>query len=165
MNVLVYEARQRINQFRENEASILAGKIGHSIGLFYFTTSVRGLHYLYELYSNEQQLKSTMQEIFILLLKTDDSELDLRVDTLRWDLSNYTDCLQQLYTFSNLPILSHVYEMAKQNLQLVAMSDDARSLPIDQFPFELIEMILIRATGHLFVTINRRTPRADQSTH
>jgi len=47
------------------------------------------------------------------------------------------------------------------NDQLVALCDDERSFPIDQFPFELIEMILVRATGRLFVAINRRTPRAD----
>ena len=58
----------------------------------------------------------------------------------------------------NLPILSHVYAMAEQNQELVSMFDDVRSLPIDQFPFELIEMILVKATGHLFVTINRRMP-------
>ena len=33
-----------------------------------------------------------------------------------------------------------------------------RSLPFDQFPFELLKMILIRATGHLFFTINRKAP-------
>ena len=96
----------------------------------------------------------------IILLKTydaDDAALDLSVDILRWDLSNYTDCLQQL----NLPILSHVYEMARQNQVLVSKGDDVHLLPIDQFPFDIIEIILIRATGHLFhlfVSINRKTP-------
>ena len=33
-----------------------------------------------------------------------------------------------------------------------------RSLPIDQFPFELIEIMLIRAPGHLFESIYRTTP-------
>jgi len=157
---LVDEARQRINRLRENEASMLIADIGHSIGLFYFTTSLRGLQYLREMYSSEQ-LKSMMRELFILLLKTDDAVVDLYVDTLRWDLSNYTDCLQQLFALNNLQILSDVYEMSKQNQQLVAVCDDVRSLPIDQFPYELFEMILVRTTGHLFVTLNRKTPRAE----
>ena len=100
-----------------------------------------------------------MQEIFIVLLKTDAAAIvDLRVDTLRWDLSNNIDCVQQLYTFMNLPTLSHVYEMAKQNQQHVSMCDDVRSLTIDKLPFELIEIILVKATGHLFATINMMTP-------
>ena len=98
-----------------------------------------------------------MQDIFISLLDSAET-MDLRIDSLRWDQSNYTDCLQQLYTFTNLPILSHVCGMAKQNQERISISDDVRSLPIDQLPFELIEMILVRATGHLFVTINRTTP-------
>jgi len=160
MKEALSEARQSINQLRENEVTILTAEIGHGIVLFYFNTSLRGLQYLHEIYSNEQ-LKSLMQDILIMLLKTDDAVVDLRVATLRWNFSNYTNCLQQLCTFANLPILARVYEMAKQNQQLVAMCDDVRSLPIDQFPFELIEMILVRATSHLFVTINRRTPRAE----
>ena len=48
--------------------------------------------------------------------------------------------------------------MAKQNQALVSTCDDVRFLPIDHFPIELIEIILIRATGHLFVSINRTTP-------
>ena len=98
-----------------------------------------------------------MQKISIMLLTIDDADdavLDLRVDTLRWDLSNYAHCLHQL----NLPILSHVYKMAKQNQAPISTCDDVRSLPIDQFPYELVQTILVRATGHLFVSINRTTP-------
>ena len=55
-------------------------------------------------------------------------------------------------------ILSHVYGTVNRSRKLVSMCDDVRSLLIDQLSFELIEMILIQATGHLFVTINRTTP-------
>ena len=142
-----------INQLRENDVAIVNAEMGHSIGLFYLTSSVRGLVYLLDIYSNEQ-LKSMKQELFIMLLREDAAALD----TLRWDQSNYIDCLQQLCAFINLPILSDVYEMAKHNQELVAICDNVRSLPVDQLPFELLEIILIRATGHLFVTINRTTP-------
>ena len=157
---LYREARQRINQLLGNDVAILTAETGHSIGLFYFTTSIRGMQYLHEIYSSEQ-LKSMMQELFTLLLKnyeTDDASRDLRVVTLRWNPSNYIDCLQQLFTFTNLPILSHVYKIAKRNQQLAPKCDDVRSLPIDQLPFELFEMILVKAIGHLFVIINRTTP-------
>ena len=69
---------------------------------------------------------------------------DLRVDALRWDSSNYVACLQQLCVLTNLPILSHVYEMAIQNP--VPLCDNVSSFPIDQLQFELFEMILVRAT-------------------
>ena len=55
-------------------------------------------------------------------------------------------------------MVSHFYEMTKQNQELVFMCDDVRSLPIDQLPFELFEIILIQATCHLFVSISRTTP-------
>ena len=156
---LVDEARRSLNLLGENDVILLTVEVGHSIGLFYFATSVRGLQYLNEVYSNEQ-LKSMMQKLFIALLKTDDAVPDLLVDTLRWDLSNYTYCLQQLYSYMDLPILSHVYAMVKRNQEHVSMCDDVRSLSIDQLPFELIEILLIQTTGHLFVTMYRRTPRA-----
>ena len=98
--------------------TILTAQIGHSMGLFYFATSLRGLQYLNEIYSNDL-LKTMMQEIFIMLLNNDDTVMDLRVDTLRWDLSNDIDCLSQLFSFMSLPILSHVYD--KQNLFLSVM--------------------------------------------
>jgi hypothetical protein len=158
---LFEEAVERINELDENDVTILMAQIGHSIGLFFFATLLQGLQYLHETYSNEQ-LKSTMQEIFIMLLKTDENTvLDLRVDTLRWDLSNYMDCLTQLYTFMNLPTLSRVYEMAKRNQELIVSNgNDVRSFHIDKFPFELIKMIILRATGHFFVTVSRMTPHA-----
>ena len=81
---LVNEARQRLNKLHDYEVTILKTEIGHSIGLFYFTTSLRGLQYLLETCSNHQ-LKSMMQELFIMLLKTDDVALDLHIDTLRWE--------------------------------------------------------------------------------
>ena len=68
--VLFNEAEKRINNLRENEVVVLNAKIGHSIGLFHWTTSLRGLQYLHEIYSNEQ-LKSMTQEIFIILLGND----------------------------------------------------------------------------------------------
>ena len=99
------------------------------------------------------KLELVMQEIFVSLLDHNET-MSLRVDSLLWDQTSYTNCLQLL----NLPTLSHVYEMVKHYEELGSMCDDVRSLPIDQLPFELIEMILIQATGHLFVTINRTTP-------
>ena len=156
---LVDEARQRLNPLRDNDVAISTAETGHSIGLFYFTTSLRGVQYLNEIYSNEQ-LKSMMQGIFIILLKTDDADdaaLDLRVDTLRWNPSNYTECLQQLCTISNLSILSRVHEMTEQSRKFFCTSDDMRSLPIDQLPYKLVEIIKIQAIGHLFVAINRTT--------
>ena len=104
-----------------------------------------------------------MQEIFISLSRTDDVVPEICVETLRWDLSNYTYCPRQLFATMNLHILYHIYEIAKQNKDLVCPCDDVRSLPIDQLPFELIEMLLTRATG-LFVTIHRTTPRAEAYT-
>ena len=40
---LIDEALQRLNQLHENEMTLLTAQIGHSIGLFYFTTSLKGL--------------------------------------------------------------------------------------------------------------------------
>ena len=146
---LVEKARQRFNQLHENDVAMDMAEIGHSIWLFYFATSLRGLQYLHEIYSNDW-LKYVMQEIFIdILLKTADAAVDFRVDSLEWDLSNYTDCLQQLYSLTNLPILAHVYGMAKHNHALVFKGNDVLLLPIDILPFELIEIILVQATGRL----------------
>ena len=148
------ELSELLDQLRAREVSLIFAQRQNSIGLFYLCRSLRGLQYLYEIYST-QQLNVLMQEIFISL--DSDGTMDLRVN-LRWDLSSYIDCLQQLYTFMNLPILSYVCEMTKQKQEFVSMCDDIRSLPIDQLPLELTEIILIQATGRLFVTINRTTP-------
>ena len=92
-------------------------------------TSQRGLQYLHVIYSNEQ-LKSSMQELFIILLGNDATALDLHVDTLQCDQPFYIDCVQQLFIFMNLPILSLVYGMAKQNQELVPVCDYVRPLSI-----------------------------------
>jgi hypothetical protein len=155
LSALLHVARHHITELRENDAAVLCVQTQHSIGLFYFCKSLQGLQYLNKLYST-QQLQVMMQDIFISLLDSAET-IDLRIDSLRWDQSNYTDCRQQLYTFTNLPIVSRVYGMAEQNQRRISMCD-VRSLPIDELPFELIEIILIQATGHLFVTINRTTP-------
>jgi len=102
-----------------------------------------------------------MQEIFVALLRTEDAVIDPRIITLRWEESNYNDFARQLYVRTNLPILSDVYKMAEQDRKLIRNSDEVCSIPIDLFPFELVEMILVTKTVHLFVTINRRTPRAE----
>ena len=89
-----------------------------------------------------------MQDI---LISFDAAVLDLRVDTLRWDLSDYNACAQQLCSLCDLPILSYVHKLAKHdNHGVVAMQDESRLLPIDQLPFELFETLLVSATGHLF---------------
>ena len=62
INEALSNARQPLHQLRENEVTILTVEIGHSIGLFYFVTTLRGLQYLHEQYSNEQ-LKSMMQDV------------------------------------------------------------------------------------------------------
>ena len=81
-----------------------------------------------------------------------------RVDTRRWDFSDYANCAEQFCALMKLPILSHVYEWAQQNKELGLVQNGASSMNIDQLPFESVELILIRAAGHLFTTINKRTP-------
>ena len=83
---------------------------------------------------------------------------DFLVDTLRWKMENYNNCAYHLCSSSKLPALSHVYRMAAESIY---EGDHRGTLHIDQFPFELLEMILTKATGRLYVTISRTRQPAE----
>jgi len=150
--------QRRMNDLRDNGVTIVAANIESSIGLYFFVQSLEALHYLHEVYST-QQLSLMIQDIFVSLLNSD-AAVNVRV-VLKWDPSNYSGCLQRMCLLVHLPILSHVYRMAKRHQELIHATDtDPVSFNIDDFPFELVEMLLTSTAGHLFVTINRWTPRA-----
>jgi len=155
-DALLDDVRQRIDKLRENEATMVAARTQHSIALYYFCTSLAGLRYL----EDNGTMKALMQDIFILLLRGKDSR-DLRLEKLAWNLSNINHCFQEMFTLLKFTTFPRIYRMAERLREITASHDEASSLSINDFPYELIEMILIRSACRLFATINRMTPRAE----
>jgi len=58
-----------------------------------------------------------------------------------------------LCTLTGLSALSHVYQMAQNNVQESCTVTDEENR-IDWLPYELIEMIVMRAAGHLFISLH-----------
>jgi hypothetical protein len=152
------ELQRYEDELKTHDVDLLTVRQGNSIGLFYFCTSLTGLQYLHELYCIDQ-FRINLLEIFISLLNTD-SAANLRVDNVQWKMSNYINCAQHLYDSNGLVEISNVYQLAQQR-QDVDIEYDVSSLRIDQLPFELIEMLLVKTAGQLFAAINQVTPRAE----
>ena len=90
--------QQRLNELRNHRKPLIAAKKGNSICLYYLCTSLSGLQHLKELYFSGQ-LTSLLQEIFTQLLNKSGHTGNVRIDTMLWNQSNYTNCIRNLYSF------------------------------------------------------------------
>jgi hypothetical protein len=131
---------------------------GRSITVFFLCRSSYALRHLFHLYENEQ-LKRILQHLYNELLCHCQAAV-VQVDSLEWEKTSYNECMCDFALSMNLPELSTVYRLALQT-QIVAAHYDAFSLNIADLPIEMIEILLVKAAGQLFVTINRVTSRAE----
>jgi hypothetical protein len=144
-----------MNELRSRGIDLIAANTQHSIGLFYLCRSVDALQHLYDLFASGE-LKQIVARIFTVLLN---EEKLVVVDNLNWDSQDYVNGLQDFYGALNLNIFSELYELAKC-VRLESTARAMRSLRLDQLPSELLQLILNKAMGQLFVIFHRVTPRA-----
>jgi hypothetical protein len=114
-----------------------------------------GLQHLCNLLSSGD-LKEIMERIFTILL---DNGTPVVVDCLHWDIRDYINGLQYLYSAVGLEVFNELYELPT-NTHLDLVDCTVSSLRVDQLPSELLQLILNKAMGQLFVIIHRVTPRA-----
>jgi hypothetical protein len=127
----------------------------NSIGVFYLCHSLDGLQHLFDLFFSKE-LEKTLECIFTLLL---DSGKPVVVHRLRWDVQDHMNGLRCLYSKVSLNMFSELYELASDT-RLGLADRTVYSLCIDQYPFELLQEILIKAVGQWFLTIHRVTSLA-----
>jgi hypothetical protein len=148
------QVTRHMSELRSRGIDLIAANTQHSIGLFYLCRSLDALQHLYDLFTSGE-LKQTVERIFTLLL----NEKSVVVDNLNWDSQDYVNGLQDFYAAMNLKTFSELYELAKC-VRLESTARAMRSLRVDQLPSELLQLILNKAMGQLFVIIHRVTPRA-----
>jgi hypothetical protein len=153
MNVYA-EVAERLNELKSCDVRLIAAtKKQNSIGLFYMCHSLGGLQHLCGLLSS-RELKKLLERIFTLLLNSGKSVV---VHSLRWD--GYMKGWKCLYSKAHLHIFAELYSLPT-NALLESCELRACSLRIDQLPSELVQLILNKAMGQLFVINHRVTPRA-----
>jgi hypothetical protein len=152
---VINELFQHVNELKSHQVDVIAATKQNSIGLFYFCHSLDGLQHLYELFSSGR-LKEIVERIFTVLLN---NGTPVVVDCLRWDIHDYLNCLQYLYSAAELEVFYELYALPT-NTHLDLVDSTVSSLRVDQLPSELLQLILNKAMGQLFVIIHRVTPRA-----
>jgi hypothetical protein len=148
---------RHVHELGSADVELIGAKKGHSIGLYYFVKSSSGLRHLCRQYS-EGRLVSIVRQLFCAML-TDSESSSLCVDTLRWSESNYVSCMLYFGGFSPSSKLSTIYQLAPVNSLFPA---DCRSchVRVERFPVELVEMVLLKAAGRLFVAFSKLIPDA-----
>jgi hypothetical protein len=149
------EVTQLVNDLRSRGIDLIAVNTQHSIGLFYLCRSLDALQRLYDSFTCGE-MKQIIERIFTVLLNDGKSVV---VDSLHWDMKDYIDCTQDFYAAFNLKTLSELLELAKC-ARLESTASSVCSLHVDKLPSELLQLILNKAMGQLFVIIHRVTPRA-----
>jgi len=160
---ILKEVQQHMDLQQANDVPLIASVQGNGIRFFYLCKSLRGLQYIYDVYSSGQ-LKTVIQKL-IILIDANFPDADGSVESIQsfqWEPSNYINCVSTLMSLSLIP---EAHRIAQQALVLdnVSIRSDS-TMNIDEFPFELIEIMLIKAAGRLVNVINnvvRTTPRAD----
>jgi len=148
---LLDDVIQRVQCIDDTE--LVTMDIGHSIELYYLCKSFTGLQHLYESYISKQ-LNIIIEELFTVLL-----DIQIHVNSLVWEMSDYNSSMMYFHGVNDQPEFSMIYQLAQLSLGTAAECSTS-SICIDELPFELIEMILKRAACQLFVSINRMTSRA-----
>jgi hypothetical protein len=155
------ELRERINKHIDDlisrDVNVVAMDIGDSIHVFYFCKSSSGFEHLHALYVS-QQLKLILQQVFRLLLKRP-NDSNLYVDTLVWPPSNYDQCSRYFGALVN-PTTFRLIDQLAEKASCHNSDSGVSSEFIELLPFELIELILLKSAGQLFVVISRMTSRA-----
>lgn len=146
---------QHVNELRGRGILIVSANSENSIGVLYMCLSLSGLQHLYDLYTSGQ-LKRIAEHIFTVLLN---DEKAVTIDSLQWNARDYVDCMQDICLTANLKTLSELYGLVK-HIQRGSLEHTVGSLYIEQFPFELFQLILTKTMGQLFVLIHKVTPLA-----
>jgi hypothetical protein len=150
----------RIDELRQKDAELFATATGHSVHLYFFCRSLPGLWHLYELYSTGH-LRLFVEDLFDLVLGTESQRMaKATVSKLLWDMANYSSCLQHLTYMAGLLELPIVYQLAQQASSPVREYESIKA-DLYSLPFELIEIILMKAAGQLFGVIGVIAPRAE----
>jgi hypothetical protein len=146
---------QVLEKLRGEMCELIAVRQQTSIGLYFFCSSLSGLQFLRDLYASSQ-LKRIVNEIFVALSHKSHAA-SLQAENIEWDEENYRRCVKYL----------HSVQIKNSNNYLTQASNDNRpeniskSIPVDQLPFELIEVILMKSIGQFFVGIYTMTLDAE----
>jgi hypothetical protein len=149
------QVTRHMSELRSRGIDLIAVNTQHSIGLFYFCRSLDALQHVYGLFISGE-LKQTVERTVTVLLNEEKSVV---VDNLNWDWQDYVNGLQDFYGALNLKSYFELYDLAKC-VRLESTASGIRSLSVDRFPSELLQLILNKAMGQLLVIIHRVTPRA-----
>lgn len=153
------QLRTRVNQKADEllaggDVRLAALDTRGSIRLFFVCKSLTDVHYLYELYSSTE-LKTFLEELFTLLL---DNGRAANLDSLEWEMSDYTNCIRNICASANMQLFVQIYGMALENRDREAVNKSYSSLlGFELLPSELVEMLLIKTTGQLFVKLHLLT--------
>ena len=152
------------NQHFQHEHSCMMGntqdlqpvglQTGHSIAMFYLCSSLEGRQRVFDLYSSEE-LKKVVNELFN---KTLEGRGTVSVEHITWKDDDFEKRLNVLCVKEKLTILAELYHLA--DTAHLAIPSRKLSQLTDRLPFELIEMVLLKTAGQLFIVLNRMTPRS-----
>lgn len=157
---LYAEVTQVVNELRDHGVETVAANTRHSIGVFYLCHSLAGLQYLGDLHSSGE-LERILQRAFTRLLNDGRSVV---VDCLLWDMRDYMRCMQDICAMENLTLFSELYELYQRSKcpSNPGSTECTRSsISVDQFPPELLQLLLLKAVGRIFVNMHRVTPLAE----
>jgi hypothetical protein len=143
------------------DVTLVDAGIGNSVDLYFFCSSYDGLQHLRELFANGE-LESVVTDAFEALLRSCRADdVEFRVETLFWDPANYEHCVRYFLESMSMNILSDVYRLERNRSTVASADSGTGSLLISQLPLELVEIMLLKTAGQLFVAISRQVPRAD----
>jgi hypothetical protein len=155
VNICTESIVELLNKLRSRDVHLINTSKQNGIHLFYLCHSLDGLQHLWNLLSSGD-LKEIMERIFTILL---DNGTPVVVDCLHWDIRDYVQCVQYLYSAVGLEVFSELYQLPT-NTHLDLVDCTVSSLRVDELPSELLQLILNKTMGQLFVIIHRVTPRA-----
>jgi hypothetical protein len=143
------------------DVELIALNTRNSIGLFLFCTTLSGFCYIHERYVCGQ-LKNDVEALF-KILKRDQSTV-IRVKTLTWKTPTYTSGAEYFLRLLDLPILADLYHGERQIEAACLQRGNDLSIAMD-LPLEIVELIVTKAAGQLFVLANRSSARAGVIAH
>jgi hypothetical protein len=153
--IMYAQVTRLVNELRSRDIDLIAVNTQHSIGLFYLCRSLDALQHLYDLFTSGE-LKQIVERIFTVLLNDEKSVV---VDSLHWDCKIMNWLAGFLCSVESENFFRVVLELAKC-ARLESTASSVCSLHVDKLPSELLQLILNKAMGQLFVIIHRVTPRA-----
>jgi hypothetical protein len=156
-----YERRKQLcdQMFKLHEEIDLIGvNTRHSIALFYFCRTFAGLWHLNELYTSKR-LQTVLCCTFTKLINCNRPVI---IKSVTWSRLNGAKCFKFFCTTLNLSVFTEIYDQAGHNRKQSGIRRRAvESGRIDQFPLEMIERVILKATAALFKTLFPVSPQAE----